>query len=109
MKNFLLLLFVTTKNRYSNSVNPVCNIKTINDCYCWVSSAAVISLEYAQRWPPSSNLSSFQFLGFHGFFSLYGSFTDVLSRPLTAPRGNGFTVFVKCSRMTVYHVEEPAE
>ena len=28
---------------------------------------------------------------------------------LTAPCGNGFTVFVKCSRMTVYRVEGPAE
>ena len=56
----------------------------------------------------------FSLLGFHGFLSLYGSFSCVLPRPtgvlftelhasfLTPPRGNGFTVFVKCSRITAY-------
>ena len=91
-------------------------------CYCWVSCAVVFSLEHAQRWPFANRDHEghrvqtsvhYSLLGFRAFLSLYCSFSSVLPRSTCvlflrncefshSTSCNGFTVFVKCSRVTAY-------
>ena len=88
-------------------------------CYCWVFCAAVFSFKHAQRWPFANrdhegHRAQIQFILVYWVFTVFSVCKAVLvvfyqglpvycfygtASFLAAPRGNWFTVFVKCSRI----------